>query len=73
MKTMDNLNENEKRVLECMIENTADNDGFILDELACYGEFTMSQLKGYASALQKKGFIEMYNGGCYNDGRAFID
>lgn len=66
------LNDNEKKVLECMIENTKDNDGFILDELACFGEFTMCQLKGYASSLQKKGYVEMYNGECYNDGRAIL-
>lgn len=66
------LNENEKKVLECMIENTKDNDGFILDELRCFGEFTMNQLKGYASSLQKKGFIEMYGNDSYNDGKAFI-
>ena len=73
MEAMNNLNENEKRVLECMIENTIDNGGFILDELACFGEFTINQLKGYASSLSKKGVIEMYDGECYNDGRAFID
>lgn len=66
------LNENEKKVLDCMIENTKDNDGFILDELSCFGEFTMNQIKGYASSLQKKGYIEMYNGECYNDGRAIL-
>lgn len=73
MSTISDLNENEKKVLECMVENTKDNDGFILDELSCFGEFTMNQLKGYASSLQKKGFIEMYGGDSYNDGRAFID
>lgn len=67
------LNENEKKVFECMIENTKDNGGFILDELRCFGEFTMNQLKGYASSLQKKGLIEMYGSDSYNDGRAFID
>ena len=66
------LNENEKKVLACMVESTKDNDGFILDELACFGEFTMNQLKGYVSSLQKKGYIEMYNGECYNDGRAIL-
>lgn len=65
------LNKNEKKVLECMIENTKCNDGFILDELSCLGEFTINQLKGYASSLQKKGFIEMYGRDSYNDGRAF--
>lgn len=65
------LNENEKKVLECMIENTKDNGGFILDELSCFGEFTINQLKGYASSLQKKGFVEMYGRDSYNDGRAF--
>lgn len=71
MKATSSLNENEKRVLECMIESTKDNGGFILDELDCFGEFTMNQLKGYASSLEKKGYIEMYNGECYNDGQAF--
>lgn len=71
METTNNLNENEARVLECMIENTKDNGGFILDELKCFGEFTMNQLKGYSSSLEKKGFIEMYNGDSYNDGQAF--
>lgn len=65
------LNENEKKVLECMIENTKDNGGFILDELGCFGEFTINQLKGYASSLQKKGLVEMYGRDSYNDGRAF--
>lgn len=73
MKDLSILNENEKKVLECMIENTKSNDGFILDELSCYGEFTMAQLRGYSSSLQKKGFIEMNNGDCYNDGKAIID
>lgn len=70
-KTVSDLNENEKKVLECMIENTKDNGGFILDELSCNGEFTTNQLKGYASSLQKKGLVEMYGRDSYNDGRAF--
>lgn len=73
MKDLSILNENEKRVFECMIENTKANDGFILSELSCYGEFTMSQLRGYSSSLQKKGFVEMYNGDYYNDGKAIIE
>lgn len=73
MKDLSILNENEKRVFECMIENTKANDGFILSELSCYGEFTMSQLRGYSSSLQKKGFVEMYNSDCYNDGKAIIE
>lgn len=72
MENINNLNDNEKKVLECMIESTLDNDGFILDELSCFGEFTMDQLKGYAGSLQKKGFIDMYGPGYYNDGRALI-
>lgn len=64
------LNDTERKVLECMIESTQNNDGFILDELSCFGEFTLNELKGYASSLQKKGFIEMYGADCYNDGRA---
>lgn len=69
-RVVSDLNENEKKVLECMIENTKDNGGFILDELSCFGEFTINQLKGYASSLQKKGFVEMYGRDSYNDGRA---
>lgn len=69
-KVVPDLNDNEKKVLECMIENTKDNGGFILDELSCFGEFTISQLKGYAGSLQKKGLIEMYGSDSYNDGRA---
>lgn len=65
------LNENEKLVYNCMLENTRDNGGFILDELKCFGKFSINQLKGYASQLSSKGLIEMYNGECYNDGRAF--
>lgn len=68
----DSLNHNEKKVLECMIENTIDNGGFILDELSCFGEFTINQLKGYASSLQKKGLVEMYGRDSYNDGRAIL-
>lgn len=68
----DALNENEKKVLECMIENTKDNGGFILDELSCLGEFTINRLKGYASSLQKKGFVEMYGRDSYNDGRVIL-
>ena len=71
MDTYNNLNDNEKKVLDSMIENTKDNGGFILDELSCCGEFTLEQLKGYSSSLQKKGFIEMYGNDCYNDGKAF--
>lgn len=70
-KAVSDLNENEKKVLDCMIENTKDNGGFILDELNCFGEFTINQLKGYASSLQKKGLVEMYGRDSYNDGRAF--
>lgn len=70
--TRNDLSVNEKKILNCMIESTKDNDGFILDELDCFGEFTMCQLKGYASSLQKKGYIEMYNGECYNDGKAIL-
>lgn len=68
----DALNDNEKKVLDCMIENTKDNGGFILDELSCFGEFTINQLKGYASSLQKKGLVEMYGRDSYNDGRAIL-
>lgn len=70
-KVVPDLNENEKKVLECMVWNTKDNGGFILDELSCFGEFTINQLKGYASSLQKKGLVEMYGRDSYNDGRAF--
>lgn len=70
-KAVSDLNENEKKVLDCIIENTKDNGGFILDELNCFGEFTINQLKGYASSLQKKGLVEMYGRDSYNDGRAF--
>lgn len=70
-RAVSDLNENEKKILECMIENTKDNGGFILYELSCFGEFTINQLKGYASSLQKKGFVEMYGRDSYNDGRAF--
>lgn len=55
MKTIEiKLNDTERKVLECMIESTQNNDGFILDELSCFGEFTLNELKGYASSLQKK-------------------
>lgn len=66
------LNENERKVLDCMIKNTKENDGFILDELDCCGALSMNQVKGYASSLQKKGYIIMYGGDCYNDGMAII-
>ena len=61
----------EKLFKEVTMSKRKKDGGFILDELNCFGEFTMNQLKGYASSLQKKGFVEMYGRDSYNDGRAF--
>lgn len=70
MKTL-NFTEKEAQVLKVIKEcaKTSDNGKeFIVEDVAKQLNLSEYQVRGVCSSLQKKGFVNMFNGGCYYDG-----
>jgi hypothetical protein len=68
---MKTLTEKEAQVLNVIKECAKESDNgkeFIIEDVANQLNLSEYQVSGVCSSLQKKGFVDMFNGDCYYDG-----